>query len=90
MSENNKEKELKKVKHRKMSHIVYAISIMAAGLGMLISGIINWVKDSKSVLPSIATIDIVLLCLGSSFLLIGTIWLITQLRRRKEEKIKAE
>lgn len=87
MSENNKEKELKKVKHRKMSHIVYAISIMAAGLGMLISGIINWVKKEIIEVP---TLDIVLLCLGSSFLLIGTIWLITQLRKRKEEKIKSE
>lgn len=84
---NINEKALKRVKQRKLSHLIYAISIMVAGLAKLISGLINWVKQSEAII-SVPTVDIVLICLGSSFLLIGTIWLITQLRRRKEEKIK--
>ncbi len=82
---NNNEKELKRIKHRKLSHIVYAISIMGAGLGMLIAGLINWFKQEIIEVP---TLDIILIALGSSFLLIGTIWLITQLVKRKEEKTR--
>lgn len=82
----NNEKAEKRLQRRKTGHLIYALSIMAAGLGMLISGLINWFKKEMIEVP---TLDIVLICLGSSFLLIGTIWLITQLRRKKEEKIKA-
>lgn len=83
---NNNEKAVKRAKHWRISHLVYAISIMVAGLGMLISGLVNWFKQEIIEVP---ILDIVLICLGSSFLLIGTIWLIMQIRKRREEKIKA-
>lgn len=71
----------KSLKRRRTSHLIYAICIIGAGLGMLISGLMNWFKQEMIEVP---TLDIVLICMGSSFLLIGTIWLITQLRKRKE------